>query len=431
MSSTPAFQRYQETLRSLSDRIVEAQRPIRILDAIKWDGAVQEAFFRGGFREQPPVDRSYYEQRPLGFDPRSKRQQFHEIERDIVRLLGQFNPVGALMRRMCREYQLVVRMLEARGTEEFANISEDLYGSATDVFHAGDPTLADLGVLMTEALSNIDASQMVQREAKTITGEHAVEILQQRMNEAFAEAAGTVRVILDDGIIADAAAGADYLKIRKDALFNERDLRVLEVHEGWVHLGTTMNGASQPVCTFLSKGPPSATITQEGLAILLEVIAFASYPLRVRRLSDRVRAVHLAEQGASFLDVFEFFRTQGCGEEESYGYAVRIFRGSTPTAGPFTKDLCYNKGFILVYNFIQLAVHRGSLDRIPMLFCGKTTLEDIRTLSQLAEEGIVVAPRFLPPQFADLNALLAWMCYSNFLNRLSHSQIEADYANLL
>ena len=61
MSSTPASQRYQETLRSLSDRIVEAQRPIRILDAIKWDGGVQEAFFRGGFREQPPVDLFWYD----------------------------------------------------------------------------------------------------------------------------------------------------------------------------------------------------------------------------------------------------------------------------------------------------------------------------------------------------------------------------------
>ena len=54
--------------------------------------------------------------------------------------------------------------------------------------------------------------------------------------------------------------------------FSERDLQVLEVHEGWVHVGTTLNGMNQPVCTFLSKGPPSSTITQEGLAILMEVI---------------------------------------------------------------------------------------------------------------------------------------------------------------
>ena len=43
----------------------------------------------------------------------------------------------------------------------------------------------------------------------------------------------------------------------------------------------------------------------------------------------------------------------------------------------------------------------------------------------------MVPPKFLPPQIADINALAAWMCYSNFLNRLSLERIEADYANML
>jgi len=35
------------------------------------------------------------------------------------------------------------------------------------------------------------------------------------------------------------------------------------------------------------------------------------------------------------------------------------------------------------------------------------------------------------PQIADMNALAAWMCYSNFLNRLNLGQVEADYAGIL
>ncbi len=35
----------------------------------------------------------------------------------------------------------------------------------------------------------------------------------------------TIRVFESDGILADAAAGADYIKIRSDALFNERDVK--------------------------------------------------------------------------------------------------------------------------------------------------------------------------------------------------------------
>ena len=431
MSASATVENYKQTLRELSTRIVEAQKPIRILDHIKWDNGIQEDFFRNGAREMPKVDRAYYESRPLGFDPVKKRQQFHEIERDITRQLGQLNPLGTIMRRMCREYIQVVRMLEARGTPEFATISQELYGSASDAFHEGGPTLADLGTLLGEAISNIDQSELLKPAPKNLSGEDAVKLLQQRFNQAFKDSEGTVRVILSDGIVADAAAGADYIKIRKDARFNERDLRVLEVHEGWVHLSTTLNGSTQPICTFLSKGPPSSTITQEGLAILMEIITFASYPSRLKRLANRVRAVHKAEQGGNFLDVYRFFLNQGLGEEEAFATTARIFRGSTPTGMPFTKDLSYNKGFIMIYNYMRLAVRKGMLNRIPLLFCGKTTLEDVRTLAQSVDEGIIAPPRFLPPQIADLNAITAWMCYSNFLNKLDRGRIQDDYAAIL
>ena len=256
-------------------------------------------------------------------------------------------------------------------------------------------------------------------------------LLQTRLNKVFGEAEETIRVFESDGIVADAAAGADYIKIRTDAMFNDRDVRALEVHEGLVHVGTTLNGLNQPICTFLSKGPPSSTVTQEGLAILMEIITFASYPSRLRKLTNRTRAIHMVEEGADFLQMFEFFREQGFEMAESYGNASRVFRGSTPTGLPFTKDLSYLKGFIMVYNYIQLAVRKGKLEQIPLLFCGKTTLEDMRTLRQLVDEGLVVAPKYLPDQFRDLNALSAWMCFSNFLNHLSLDRIEADYSNIL
>ena len=172
-------------------------------------------------------------------------------------------------------------------------------------------------------------------------------------------------------------------------------------------------------------------MTQEGLAILMEVVTFASYPSRLRKLTNRTRAIQLAETGANFLDVFGFYRGEGYSEEESYNNASRVFRGSSSDGLPFTKDLAYLKGFILTYNYIQLAVRQGKLQQIPLLFCGKTTLEDMRTLGQLVEEGLVVPPRYLPEPFADLNALSAWMCFSGFLTNLSLDRIEADYANIL
>lgn len=429
MTKRKALDDYQSTIRALSDRLVEAQTPIRVLDAIKWDDSIRQGFIKAKGKQMPVVDRSYYDSRPLSFDSTAKKLEFQNIERDITRQLGQFNPVGQIMRRMCKEYRMVIRMLEARGTADFGLISQELYGAASDAFHAGDPTLADLGLMLSGYLNNIAARGDLEDEAKNLTAKDAVAILQERLAAVFGD--DTIRVFESDGIVADAAAGADYIKVRADALFNQRDVRALEVHEGMVHVGTTLNGLSQPICTFLAKGPPSSTVTQEGLAILMEVIAFASYPTRLRKLTNRTRAIHMAEEGADFLQVYEFYREQGFSLEDSYGNASRAFRGSTPTGLPFTKDLSYLKGFILIYNYIQLAVRKGKLEQIPLLFCGKTTLEDMRTLRQLVDEGLVAPPKYLPPQFRDLNALSAWMCFSNFLNHLSLDRIEADYANIL
>ena len=422
---------YRQTIRELSDQLVEAQRAIRVLDAVKWDSKIREQFFAHHAEQQPAVDRDYYQRRALPFDCETKRTQFLQLERDIVRQLGEFNPVGKIMRRMCREYHTVVRMIEARGTPEFNLLSQELYGAASDAFYAGDPTLADMGNLMLEVLENLSDSPIMREQVRDISAENAVTILQEKMHAAFADSDNSVRVKLSDGIVADAAAGADYLKIRADAKFNERDLRILEVHEGWVHLGTTLNGARQSVCTFLSKGPPSSTVTQEGLAIVMEIISLASYPWRVRRLTHRTRAVDLVENGASFIDVYRYYVEHGYEEREAYMNATRVFRGSTPTGGAFTKDLSYSKGFILIYNFLRLAVRKGKPERIPLLFCGKTRLEDLGLLAQLVDEGLVEKPQFLPPPFRDLNAIVSWMCYSNFLNKLNLQRIEADYAGIL
>jgi len=421
---------YQKVIRELSDAIVIAQKPIRILDALKWDDEVRARFFRSKCKKLPHVTPAYYQEKnPLQFDPLKKIEEFREIERHIRRRLGQYSGVGSIMQRMCREYCRVVGMLMARGTPEFTEISQELYGSSEDAFHVGAPTLRDLATLVTDTLANIKNQISSDADVKNFTSEEAVAILSKKLGGYFTEE--SIRVELSDGIIADASAGAERIKIHAGLKFSEREIRSFEVHEGWVHLGTTMNGLAQPICTFLSKGPPSSTITQEGLAIITEVFTFTSYPGRVRRLTNRIITVNMAEEGANFVDVFNFYREQGLDENESYHATTRVFRGSIPEGGPFTKDLCYSKGFILIYNYIRLAVQRGLVNNIPLLFMGKTTLEEIHILRDLVDEGIAVAPKYMPPQFRDLAALSAWMCYSLFLNRLDLKQLATDFKAIL
>lgn len=420
---------YLLEVKALSDRILQAQQPIRILDAIKWDDTIKQEFFKNKCRKLPAVSIDYYRNRPLGFEVAEKKQEFYQIERDLVRKLGQLNPLSVIMRRICREYQDVVYMLEARGTPEFSSISQELYGSSQDVFHVGDPTIANLGSMMEATLSQLLSLDSLSEEPKTILAKEAVVILNEKIENLFPGEG--LRAMLSDGIIADAAAGTDYIKLRADALFNMRDLRILEVHEIWVHLGTTLNGLAQPYCTFLGKGPPSATVTQEGLAVLMEILTFSSTPNRLMRLINRVRAITLVEEGADFMDVFSFFKDKGLDDEESYMHSSRVFRGSSSDGMPFTKDLTYIKGFVLTYNFMRLAVSKGKPDRIPLLFCGKTMIEDMKILVDLVEEGTVIAPVFLPLQFKDLMGLSCWLSFSRFMTSLNFRQLEQDYANIL
>lgn len=88
---------YLTEVKMLSDRIVKAQQPIRILDAIKWDDNVKQAFFEAKCRKPPAVSPDYYSQRPLGFDPIEKKREFYQIERDLARTLGQLNPLSVIM----------------------------------------------------------------------------------------------------------------------------------------------------------------------------------------------------------------------------------------------------------------------------------------------------------------------------------------------
>ncbi len=190
-----------------------------------------------------------------------------------------------------------------------------------------------------------------------------------------------VEAKLDDGIISDAAAGADYVKIRRGILFSEKEVDLLEVHEGWVHVGTSINGSKQRVANWLAKGPPCTTAIQEGLAVLMEVLTFTANPLRSKKLNNRILACDKVEDGANFLDIIEFYRTEGYPEKECLTAATRVFRGSLPTGGgPFTKDITYCKGFVMCYNFLRTAIRFGRPDLIPFLFCGKVTLDDVAIL---------------------------------------------------
>ena len=420
-----------EIIQALSQRLVHAQSKIRILDSIQWDNRVREAFFKAKGRALPEVDEAFYQQRPLAFVPQEKVEEFRAIMRDAQNMLGQYAPVTRLIKRQCEEYIRAVEMLSARGTPLFSQIATQLYGCTRDVFYAGGPQLSHMGSLLFEVLTQLDAQLQSEADEKRYTPEAAQQLLQERLSHYFTADPGRVTVVVSDGMIADASAGADTIRLSQDALFSERDLRYLEVHEGWVHVGTTLNGSMQPYCSFLSKGSPSCSVLQEGLAVITEVVTFSSYPARMLKLTNRVIALDKISQGANFLDIYAYFLECGLNELDSYNHSVRLFRGSTPTGGAFTRDLSYAKGVVLIYNFIRFAISQHRVDVVPLLFSGKLVLDDLPLLCQLREQGLLAPPQYLPPPFKDLAALSAWMSLSLYLNQFDLTEMQKSFQFLL
>lgn len=420
---------YHETIRSISDAIVDAQGPVRILNAIKWDDSVRDRFFASGAREQPAIDAAWYESNDHGVDVEASRERFQDIELSINTRLGTTAPISQLLKRTCEQYRLTLDLLDARGTDAFGPIAAQLYGTTADVFHAGGPTVADLADEFRQALSWVADLPHDERDEKTISGDEAVAILQAKLDHSMGP--GVVDVVTDDGIVADAAAGSSYIKMRAEAMFSARQLDQLESHEGWVHVGTSANGGAQPICTFLGKAPPSVNVTQEGLATLTEILSLTSHPARLLRIADRIDAIAMAENGATFVDVVEHFRTLGLDEDECWQLVMRVFRGSTPTGAPFTKDLAYGKGLVLTYAYMRIAIRTGRLDRIPILFCGKVDINTMGTINGLHDEGLIESPQFLPEVFRDVNALAAQVAFSRFLRDLDFDRLATDYTPLL
>jgi uncharacterized protein (TIGR02421 family) len=418
-------------IQELSQRIVDAQRKIRILDSIKWDEGIKKEFFKHKGQRLPVVDKEYYEKKPLPFNVHDKQEEFRLILRDAQNQLGQYSTVTRLIRRQCEEYSRASQMLAARGTPAFSELAMELYGSPNDVFYAGGPRMSQMGTLLFDVLSDLSVQLQSDADVKHYTPQQAQEILQARLGAFFDKHPGRVTVMVSDDMVADASAGADSIKLSQQAMFSERDLRYLEVHEGWVHVGTTLNGSMQPNCFFLSKGSPSSSVIQEGLAVITEIVTFSSYPGRMLKITNRVIALDKVTQGANFVDIYRYFIECGLTPDDSYNQTVRIFRGSTPTGGPFTKDLSYAKGFILIYNYIRFAISQKHVDSIPLLFTGKLVLDDLPLLRELKERDILTSPVYLPSPFRDLAALSAWMSFSLYLNQFDLNEIQRNFRFLL
>jgi uncharacterized protein (TIGR02421 family) len=194
-----------------------------------------------------------------------------------------------------------------------------------------------------------------------------------------------------------------------------------------VHTATQLNGKKQTNLKSLGLGAPRTTRTQEGIAVLAELVTNSIDITRLRRVALRVIAVKMALDGADFIDLFKFFLNAGQSEIESVRSTQRIFRGgAVKDKVVFTKDAVYLQGLLEVHTFLRVAIRDNRPNLVRNLFSGRLTMGDALRLDPLFQSGWLFPPAYIPLWASDLRRLAAMMAYSAFITNIKLEKVYLD-----
>jgi uncharacterized protein (TIGR02421 family) len=335
----------------------------------------RERFLKQGGRESPQ-----FVYRDLAYDPKDLRARVRKVFSRTARIRSPW--LRAVFRAKCRELDLKLALMAARGTPLFLPLSMRLYPRPTRRM------VHDAEVLASLPRMDEDRSlkpEKVERLLKATVRYYG------RQHRSFRCSVKWVDTSLAEASISDAQ-----LNVRRESGFSTRFLLMLEHHEIGVHLVTAQNGDCQRLNIFRG-GLAGYDQTQEGLALFAEFRAGAMTTNRLRTFGARVLATDLLSRGALFEDVFAALTAAlGFTPDEAFSICLRCFRG-----GGYTKDAIYQPGFLSVFNYW---IAGGD---IATLFVGKFPLSEVKHVKECLRLGILKPPRFVPPIIADPGRLHA------------------------
>ena len=410
--------------RKALDRVSEALGSLKtkskLLEEVAWGRDVEERFFERNATELPRVD--YEVDRPALEGEIATLQEVQES-------ISGDRPIPAFLRGVLQSNIDRNRLLLATGTTDFGSVSIEVYGGASTSFFGLPLTNHDLAKHLLERLAVHGWDEASATEDPTLDAPALVTFLEERI----AKRKAPVKVVLDPQCTSKAIAGMKRVRVRPDATFTTWEAEGLYRHEVETHAYTALNGAAQEHPALLRSGGPRSTPTQEGLAVFAELYHHALAMPRLRRLALRVKLVAMAEDGASFLDVYRVLvKDEGLLPREAYLDAARIFRGGPPEGGgPFTKDACYLAGLVHVHAFLAAFVRAGFRDECEMIVCGRFALDDIGALVELRSMGLLARPKFRPRWLREWSTLLPYFAVSSFLGGIDLAPVAARYAGVI
>lgn len=406
----------RERLLDLDRRLVSVVKNIRVLGELTWPVETIDAFLatcRLGAPCPPTVRYAH------GIH----QEELASIARLRAELAPQARPEDRFLDDTAGSYRAAALMLEHAGTPEILELSRQLYGAPTDRIPGSSLTHLEAADLLLGATDGLADAGLDADPGAHIPAELAADALRKRLGTFFTH--HEVDVQVDPHLASRAAAGSRRVRLRGETTFSELDLDQLVEHEAFVHAATALNGREQPTLTILGLGAPRTTLTQEGIATVAELATRAIDIARLRRIALRIRAIHIAIEGADFVEVYRFFVDRGQSEEESARSAMRVFRGGDVRGRyVFTKDVVYLQGLVAVHTFLRKAIadHRPFL--IERLFAGRMALSDVFLLEELFADGTIAPPLYVPPWARNLRALAAYLAFTAIAYRIDLGRIE-------
>ncbi len=401
----------------LDRRLVAAVKGIKLLASVSWPMRVQRDFladWRAGRARLPRVEY-----------PRADLSRAREELEDIFLAADPAHPLGDYLRRTAQSWRIATELLEALGTPAVTEHSIRLFGRPGDRLPGGHVSNLDAARHFIELADELNREIVADEADYCIPADVLREELQQRIGAFFSHHRIVVEV--DANLIAKAAAGPTRIRLRSATCFSEYDKQQLLEHEAFVHTLTALNGREQPNFGSLALNSPRVTATQEGLATFAELMSGSIDIGRMKRISLRILAIHMAMHGADFVEVFRFFLDSGQTETDSFTSAMRVFRGAPLTGGSaFTKDTVYLHGLLSVHTFFRWALKNQKLKLCRHLFAGKMALHDVLALEPYFDSGFLAAPLYLPPWLQRANGLAGMLAFSLFANRIRLDRVEAE-----
>ena len=404
-------------IKYISASLYDISRGVRVLRHLKWPESVQYEFFASKAEVLPTIDYPQFDYKTISARLRSLEGKYGDTPYDIW------------LKDKAFQIEESSQLLNFCGKEIFFQQSSKLYGAPKYFLSDEETSSLDIAYQFESILDYHFLHFSKNEEKFYISVEKVRSVIEKKVESFFSKA--SPKVIIMDALSAKATASSKKIKIKKDAKFTNNDIEQLFNHEAMVHVATTLNGRLQNNMKILGANYGRVTKTQEGLAVFAELITGCIDINRMYRISDRVIAIQMAIDGANFIEVYRFFLKRSKIKEQAFEDARRVFRGGVIKGGaPFTKDIVYLDGLVRVHNFLKIAVAKGRVDAVKILFAGKIELDDIPILLKMKNEGLIEETRFLPNWVKDMNYLISYFLFSNFVGKMNYDKVD-DYYNTL